>query len=184
MCRHIARIGRRLPCRLVSIVIQRIFDTSIHCTCFAGYALQLVSNLSCEKSLSFSSHWKRSRSPSSCLKEITFPPFVSIAIPRNSLNPSTAFLSSVTRTALEDVIGLISMFPGDKGCLSTSQHKVTKFLLWGLTTMSLLTHLSKASNSLSISFENLSALTLFMFKYYCSNQRGCLVPSFCCMFEV
>lgn len=103
MCRHIAMNGRGLLSWLVSTLVQRMFDTSIYYTCFAGFILLLVSNFSSEKSSSISSHWERSRSSSSCLKERTVPPIClftrgqlsSVALPRIYPNSSTALSSSV-----------------------------------------------------------------------------------------
>lgn len=50
--------------------------------------------------------------------------------------------------------------------------------------VNLWTHLSSVSFSLSISSENLSALTYVVLNFHCCNQRGWIIPSNYCMFEV
>ena len=84
----------------------------------------------------------------------------------------------------EDATRLVLvMCSGVKGLFSMSQHiqhMVTMVYESGFTVNLLSPHLSVVSFLLSISLENLPTLTSYGFKF----QRGWIIPSSYCMFEV
>ncbi|CAN7085204.1 unnamed protein product [Brassica oleracea var. botrytis] len=136
---------------------------------------------------------ERSLSTSSFSEERTFPPpllsmrdrHIPIEISEKLFNSFTVLLSRVSvYTEPEDATRLVFvMCSGGKGWFSTSQCKVTMIYESGFT-VNLPTHLSSVSFSLSISSEELSVLTYVVFKFHCCNQRGWIILSSYCMFEV
>ena len=114
---------------------------------------------------------------------------IPIVISEKLFNSFTVLLSClVVYTGPEDATRLVLvMCSGGKGWFSTSQHiqhMLTMVYESGFTVNFLLTHLSVVSFPLSISSENLSALISYGFKFHCCNQRGWIIPSNYCMFEV
>ncbi|CAN6928095.1 unnamed protein product [Brassica oleracea] len=144
-----------------------------------------------------SSQWERSLSSYPLVGDKTSSPpplymrdrIIPIAISEKLFNSFTVLLSCVlVCTGPEDPTRLVLvMCSGGKGWFSTSQHiqhMVTMVYESGFTVTLLPTHLSSVSFSLSISPENLSILISVVFNFHCCHQRGWIIPSSYCMFEV